>query len=134
MPIVYVHGVATRDTSPGYEESWEAIETLLREYIAPVISDRPDQEFDLFVSHPPRDRPAPTPSDEHLGYWWNVWDYNDFLSYRAAGMVEGVDDKSYSSGLSVVSAHSGYSRRPSFYRRFADKLHTADRLRYGRRT
>lgn len=91
------------------------------------------QELDLFVSHPPRDRPAPTPSDEHLGYWWNVWDYNDFLSYSAAGIVEGVDDESYSSGLSVLSAHSGYLRRPSFYRRFADKLQTAERLRYGRR-
>lgn len=91
-------------------------------------------ELDLFLSHPPRGRAAPAPSHEHLGYGWNVWDYNDFLSYSADGMIEGVDDESYSSGLSVLSAHSGYLRRPSFYRRFADKLETAHLLRYGRRS
>lgn len=90
------------------------------------------QELDLFVTHPPRASAAPAPSPAQLGYWWNVWDYNDFLSYTAAGVVSGVDDESYSSGLSVLSAHSGYLRRPSFYRRFADKLEAAHRLGYGR--
>ncbi|MHA7288782.1 hypothetical protein ACX80V_03920 [Arthrobacter sp. MDT3-24] len=86
------------------------------------------QELDLFVSHPPRNQAAPAPSRDRLGHWWNVWDYNDFLSYSAAGIVEGVNDESYSSGLSLLSAHGGYLKRPSFYRRFAEKLRAVDWL------
>jgi hypothetical protein len=44
MPIVFVHGVATRDDDEvKYQERWKQIETYLRRYIAPEISSHPDQ-------------------------------------------------------------------------------------------
>lgn len=61
----------------------------------------------------------------HLGVWWNVWDANDFLSYTAQPIFDGVQDESYDSGLSLVTSHSGYLRRPSFYRKLAVKLEQA---------
>lgn len=65
--------------------------------------------------------PVPFPSS-NLGHWWNVWDHNDFISYTARGIVAGVDDESYSSGMSLLGAHGGYLKRPSFFRRFKRKL------------
>lgn len=65
---------------------------------------------------------APFPNRNHLGYWWNVWDANDFLSYTAATIFDGVDDEPYDSGMSLLGAHSGYLKRPSFYRKLAEKL------------
>ena len=61
----------------------------------------------------------------HLQAWYNVWDPNDFLSYTVDGIVEGVDDASYFSGMSLLGAHSGYLQRPSFYRQFAEQLRRA---------
>jgi hypothetical protein len=54
-----------------------------------------------------------------------VWDRNDFVSYTVDGIIDGVDDESYYSGMFLVGAHSGYLVRPSFYRRFAKKLEAA---------
>ena len=53
----------------------------------------------------------------HLGVWWNVWDHNDFLSYTVKNIVNGVMDESFDSGMSLIEAHGGYVRRPSFFRR-----------------
>jgi hypothetical protein len=69
--------------------------------------------------------PVPFPA-AHLGAWWNVWDHNDFISFTAKGIIDGVDDEPYHSGMSLVGAHSGYLQRPSFYRRLADKLRQHD--------
>jgi hypothetical protein len=66
----------------------------------------------------------------HLGMWWNIWDANDFLSFTANPVFDGVDDESYDSGLSLVTAHSGYLRRPSFYRKLAAKLEHAARANW----
>jgi hypothetical protein len=68
---------------------------------------------------------VPFPDRSHLGEWWNVWDYNDFLSYTVQDIIEGVDDGPYSSGLSILGAHSGYLQFPSFFRLLAGKLRTA---------
>jgi hypothetical protein len=65
--------------------------------------------------------PAPFPR-QHLGYWWNVWDHNDVISYSVRGMIEDVDDESYNTGMFVVGAHGGYLELPSFFRKFARKL------------
>lgn len=65
---------------------------------------------------------VPFPDRKHLGYWWNVWDHNDFVSYSCRGIVDGVDDESYNTGLFIVSAHGGYLELPSFFRKFARKL------------
>lgn len=71
-----------------------------------------------------KDAPVPFPN-EHLGVWWNVWDYNDFISYTARGIVDKVDDGQFDSGMGLVAAHGGYLKRPSFYRKLAEKLRAA---------
>lgn len=66
--------------------------------------------------------PAPFPDRRHLGYWWNVWDHNDFVSWSVRGIIDGVDDEPYNTGMFVVSAHGGYLEMPSFFRKFAKKV------------
>jgi hypothetical protein len=68
--------------------------------------------------------PVPFPS-AHLGVWCNVWDHNDVLSFTAKDIIAGVMDEPFDSGLSLLAAHGGYLRRPSFYRAFAEKLRAA---------
>jgi hypothetical protein len=68
--------------------------------------------------------PVPFPK-KHLGIWWNVWDHNDFLSYTTKTIIEKVDDESFDSGMSLLQAHGGYLKRPSFFRKFAEKLREA---------
>jgi hypothetical protein len=75
---------------------------------------------------------APQPDRRYLGGWWNVWDHNDFISYTAAPIFEGVDDEAYGSGVSLAAAHGEYLARPSFYRRFADKVRAAKSANWGR--
>jgi hypothetical protein len=41
MPIVFVHGVSVRETDPDYEASWQQLQRMLREWIAPVIAPDP---------------------------------------------------------------------------------------------
>jgi len=82
-------------------------------------------DLNLFLAADGGRAPLAPPSRRWLGGWWNVWDYNDFLSFSVRDIVRGVDDEAYSSGLSLVSAHSGYLRRPSFYRRLRAKLDDA---------
>jgi hypothetical protein len=65
--------------------------------------------------------PVPFPSS-HLTMWWNVWNYNDFISFTTKDIIAGVDDSPYNSGMSLIGAHSGYLQRPSFYRQLADKV------------
>ena len=85
------------------------------------------EEMNMFLTHSAGRAPGkvPSPGRTHLGGWWNVWDHNDFISYTAAPIIDGVDDESFDTGMSLVSAHSGYLTRPSFYRRFAAKLAAA---------
>ncbi|WP_254412076.1 hypothetical protein [Dyadobacter diqingensis] len=85
------------------------------------------EEMKLFAVSDPQinlasDQKVPLPSQNQLGYWWNVWDPNDYLSYTANPIFENIDDESYNSGTSLIQAHSGYLQRPSFYRKFAEKL------------
>ena len=68
---------------------------------------------------------APCPERRQLGGWWNVWDHNDFISYTARRVFEGVDDEPYTTGYSLWGAHSGYLQRPGFFRKFARKLEAA---------
>lgn len=82
-------------------------------------------ELNLFAATDSGVAPLPRPSADVLGAWWNVWDHNDFLSFSAAGVVADVDDEGYSSGLSLIGAHSGYLQRPSFHRRLREKLRQA---------
>jgi hypothetical protein len=85
------------------------------------------EEAKLFVAS--RDaygpgNPVPFPS-QHLRAWWNVWDYNDFISFTVKDIIAGVDDGPYRSGMSLIGAHSGYLQRPSFYRQLAERIRSA---------
>jgi hypothetical protein len=62
---------------------------------------------------------APTP---HVGYWCNVWDPHDILSYTAAPIFAGVDDECFESNLPVHLAHFGYLSSPAFYHRIGQKI------------
>ena len=62
------------------------------------------------------------PDKRYLGYWWNVWDYNDFISYSARNIFDEVEDDFYNTGMFLADAHGGYLVRPSFFRQFAEKL------------
>lgn len=88
------------------------------------------EELKLFLNSSPdygahASRLVPFPSRKHLGHWWNVWDHNDIVSYSTDGIIEGVDDEAYNSGMDIVTAHLGYLLLPSFYRKFAVKLKKA---------
>jgi len=63
---------------------------------------------------------VPGPSKELVGYWWSIWDPNDFLSYKTADIFERVDDYKFDGGVSVLAAHGAYLVRPSFYRKMAE--------------
>jgi len=71
---------------------------------------------------------VPRPDTSHLGYWWNVWDHNDFISYSAKNIFDGVEDAIYNTGMFLADAHGGYLVRPSFFRQFAEKLKTELKL------
>lgn len=85
------------------------------------------EELKLFLESRPdygasRENLAPHPSAQHLGYWWNVWDHADFLSFRAEGIFEGVDDMAFYVGEWLQYDHNAYLKNPDFYRTLAAKL------------
>ena len=43
MPIVYIHGVATRMTASSYSAHWQSLQRFLRRYVAPVLTPTPDR-------------------------------------------------------------------------------------------
>jgi hypothetical protein len=71
-------------------------------------------------------KPVPYPAG-NLGAWWNVWDYNDFLSFTAKNICADVDDEAYNSGSSLLHAHGGYLARVDFFRLFASKVEQSRR-------
>jgi hypothetical protein len=82
------------------------------------------EETKLFIAQSPEYKtgnPVPFPAD-NLGIWWNVWDHNDFISFSGKGIFSGIDDEAFDSGMSLLGAHGGYLKRPSFFRKFAEKL------------
>jgi hypothetical protein len=83
------------------------------------------EELDLFLASDPKaypgNKPIPRPA-RFLRGWWNVWDYNDLLSYTVEGIFSDVDDSAFNSGRSLGGAHSGYLQDPTFYKKLAKKL------------
>ena len=64
-----------------------------------------------FLIHGPQRAPFPP----NVGWWWNVWDSNDVLSFTARDIFSSqVDDEEWDSGASLAAAHGAYLRRPSF--------------------
>jgi hypothetical protein len=69
----------------------------------------------------------------NVGWWWNVWDSNDILSFTAHSIFGlQVDDEEWNSGASLAAAHGAYLRRPSFYRRLAAKIRVAKEQHFNR--
>lgn len=65
---------------------------------------------------------APRPPAEHLGGWWNVWDHADLLSFRAAGIFEGVDDGPFFAAGSLATDHNRYLDSVPLHRELARRL------------
>ncbi|MGO4596903.1 hypothetical protein [Terrabacter sp. 2RAF25] len=82
------------------------------------------EELGLFLESEPDRGPAPTayPPSEHLGGWWNVWDHADLLSFRAEGIIDGVDDSAFFAAGTLATDHYRYLRNADFYRTFASKV------------
>ena len=87
------------------------------------------EEMKLFLASDAESRSGYTVAfpDANLGAWWNVWDHNDFISYTARDIFSGVDDEKFETGMSLIFAHNGYLKCPSFYRKFARKLKEAEK-------
>lgn len=68
---------------------------------------------------------TPLPPQERLKHWWNVYDPNDFLSYTAAPIFDGVHEARFMSDSSPLQAHGQYLVLPRFYQMFAAELKTA---------
>jgi len=62
------------------------------------------------------------PRPAKLKRWLNVFDTNDFVSYQAEPVFDGVQDFAYETGYGGRTAHSGYFLQPSFYARLATRL------------
>jgi len=84
------------------------------------------EELGLFLESAPDRGPEPTayPPSEHLGGWWNVWDHADLLSFRAEGIVDGVDDSAYFAAGSLATDHYRYLARADFYTALASRVET----------
>lgn len=65
---------------------------------------------------------APRPPAAHLGGWWNVWDHADLLSFRAAGIVDGVDDGPFFAAGTLATDHFRYLDSASLYRTLASRI------------
>jgi len=82
------------------------------------------EELGLFLESAPDRGPGPAayPPPEHLGGWWNVWDHADLLSFRAEGIVEGVDDSAFFAAGSLATDHYRYLANADFYRALAGRV------------
>ncbi|GAA2101223.1 hypothetical protein GCM10009841_16740 [Microlunatus panaciterrae] len=85
------------------------------------------EELKLFLESSPaygagRIELVPRPDERHLGYWWNVWDYADLMSFRAEGIIDGVDDMGLLLGRAIQQNHSAYLDSDDFYKMMAAKI------------
>ena len=67
---------------------------------------------------------GPVGKPKAVGCWLNVFDKTDVLSFLTEPIFgqENVEDLSFSSVTGMLSAHTAYLRRPSFYRRLGKRL------------
>jgi hypothetical protein len=82
------------------------------------------EELGLFLESDP-DRLAAgelTALPGRVGGWWNVWDHADLLSFRAEGVVDGVDDSAFFAAGSLATDHYRYLANAGFYRALAGRV------------
>jgi len=58
----------------------------------------------------------------NIAHWVNVFDKQDILSFATGRVFTDVTDFEYSTGASVLGAHTSYFKRPSFHRRLNERL------------
>ncbi len=58
----------------------------------------------------------------HVGYFWNVWSYTDFLSFRSEGFVEGAVDTPFPFPPHLQGDHLTYISHVPFYQTLAAKI------------
>lgn len=85
------------------------------------------EELKLFLASDPATgadagTQAPRPPAQHLGGWWNVWDHADLLSFRAAGIFEGVDDGPFFAAGTLATDHNRYLDSAPLYRALAARI------------
>lgn len=84
------------------------------------------EEMQFFLASDPQygaySRATPFPDRRFLSHWWNVWDPHDFLSFSVRGVIEGVEDEFFDSGLAITAAHLSCLRISSFYAVFGRKV------------
>jgi hypothetical protein len=88
------------------------------------------EELRLFRVSRPDAGPQHPPAHPHrVGYWWAVFDKNDWLSYttegifpQAANGVTGVHDEEYDGKLIFPWSHGGYVSQDRFFRLMADRI------------
>lgn len=144
--VVLTHsmgGQVAYDVFTAFAARDSRLESLRVDFWASVGSQVPFfEDAKLFLSSdrsiaegepPPRDR-QPVPACVRA--WWNVWDFNDFVSFTAseifttadrfaAGRNSGVVDEHYVTGAGLAFAHISYFKQPSFWRRFEEHLEAA---------
>lgn len=57
--------------------------------------------------------------------YWNVFDYNDTLSFLCAPVIDGTVDLEVSTGANVAEAHGAYFESALFYSRLKSRLSSA---------
>lgn len=60
-----------------------------------------------------------------IRHWLNVFDRQDILSFSGRAVFDRIEDFDYSTGASVLGAHTTYLERPSFHLRLNERLHDA---------
>ena len=60
-----------------------------------------------------------------LGYWLNVYDPADMLSFKAAPIFADVKDEEFHTGDTALKAHGAYFKRASFYHMLRERLEGA---------
>jgi len=58
----------------------------------------------------------------NVKHWLNVFDRQDILSFATSRIFAEVIDFEYSTGSSVLGAHTSYFKRPSFHKRLNERL------------
>lgn len=70
----------------------------------------------------PRDADGRFPAPPPVRNWLNVFDYTDVLSFSCEPVFSKVKDYEFDNVTSLLSAHSAYFQRPSFYSRLRGRL------------
>jgi hypothetical protein len=66
--------------------------------------------------------PQRVPRPPMAGRWLNVYDKTDLFSFFAGKVFDGVEDYAFSSETDVLSSHSAYFLRPTFYERLRARM------------